>query len=143
MNPTPFAAPAAFAELSAGRVIPLPAFVVESLAAHQAAQAEVRKKASIWVQPGDLVFCDGNGQALPPNSVTRRFEQLAARAGLGHLRLHDLRHSAATIMLEAGVDQRTIQFILGHATDRQTRGYAHVVETMGRRAADAMQEAVG
>lgn len=131
------------AAASMGRVVSLPAFVTDALKAHKSEQAGVRKKAKVWVQPGDLVFCDGNGQAWPPSSISRRFSQLAERAGLGHLRLHDLRHSAATIMLEMGVPERVVQDVLGHQSAATTRGYTHVVRKLGQEAADVMDRAVG
>jgi integrase len=126
-----------------GRVLALPAFLVTALTAHKAVQDPIRKRAKVWVKPGDLVFCDEIGQALPPGSVTRRFEQLAARAGLGHLRLHDLRHSYGTIATAMGINPRVIQANMGHATPRQTAEYTHVVESLGRDAADVFDEAMG
>lgn len=89
------------------------------------------------------MFCDDAGQALPPGSVTRRFEA-RAKAALGiHVRLHDLRHSAATIMLASGVDRRVVMDILGHADGRQTDHYTHVVRRLGEDAAGRIHEAIG
>lgn len=126
-----------------GRVLVLPAYLVAALTAHKAEQDQVKKRAKGWAKPGDLVFCDELGQALPPGSVTRRFEQLAERAGLGHLRLHDLRHSYGTIAIAMGINQRVVQLNMGHATPRQTAEYTHVVEQLGRDAANVMDRAMG
>ncbi len=54
-------------------------------------------------------------------------------AGLGCLRLHDLRHSAGTIMVETDVDQRATQHVLVHATGEEAGRCTHVVESMGHR----------
>lgn len=124
-----------------GRVIILPSFVVDALRAHGAEWEVRRRDAKVWVKPGDLVFCDDMGQALPPNSVTRRFQTLAERAGLGHLRLHDMRHSAGTILLAMGVSERVIQEMFGHASPQQTRQYAKVVRRLGEDAAERMDKA--
>jgi hypothetical protein len=64
----------------------------------------------------DLVFAGPIGGPLPPGSVTRRFEALIARAGLGRWRFHDLRHAAATVMLAQGVELRVISEMLGHSS---------------------------
>jgi integrase len=127
---------------SIGRVVSLPAFLTADLTDHRKAQRAIRRRAPVWVKPGDLVFCDDMGQALPPGSVTRRFEQLAKRALGMHLRLHDLRHSAATIMLAMGVQERVVQDILGHSSGATTRGYTHVVRTLGEDAARRMDDAM-
>lgn len=67
------------------------------------------------------------GEHLNPNSVTPAFNKIAKRAGL-KLRLHDLRHTHATLMLKAGVHPKIVSERLGHATvaftlDTYTHGY--------------------
>lgn len=66
----------------------------------------------------DLVFATVDGQPLNPDGVSQRFERLVARSGLPPVRLHDLRHGAATIGLSAGVSMKAISEQLGHATSR-------------------------
>jgi len=127
---------------SMGRVVSLPAFVVAALLAHRDAQDAALRRQRVRARNG-LVFADELGQALPPGSVTRRFEQLAKRAGLGHVRFHDLRHSSATLMLAMGVPERVVQEILGHASAATTRGYMKVVRRLGADAAERMNEAMG
>ena len=73
-------------------------------------------------RPGDDVwlFTDRSDRAPRPPNVTFRFNQLARDAGLPTIRLHDLRHSAATMMLEEGVPVKVVSTILGHSRVQTT-----------------------
>jgi integrase len=74
-----------------------------------------------------------------PDRVTKMFVSLRDRIGLKRLRLHDLRHFAATRLLAAGVPIRTVSGRLGHANAATTLGvYAHFVEASDQVAADVM-----
>lgn len=117
-----------------GRTIVLPEAIIASLKEQAARQQAWRVAAKTWAH-NDLVFTRENGNPIPPNSVTRRFQTLAERAGLGHLRFHDLRHSAATMLLAMGVGERVVQELLGHATPAQTAHYARVARSLGESAA--------
>lgn len=76
------------------------------------------------------------GRSLAPNDMTKAFIRVRKRAGLGEVRLHDLRHFAATRLLAAGVPVRTVSGRLGHANAATTLGvYAHLVEESDRDAA--------
>jgi integrase len=80
-----------------------------------------------------------HSQASPPDGWTQAFDRLRDRLELQNVRLHDLRHFAATMALSAGVDVRTVAGRLGHAQPTLTlRTYAHVVEAADRRAAEAI-----
>ena len=75
-------------------------------------------------------------EPLRPGSVTSRFIALRNELGLKHIRLHHLRHFAATVMLAGGVDVRTVAGRLGHSRPTLTlQTYAHVMEVTDRRAA--------
>lgn len=126
------------------RTIQLPKFAIAALHDQRRAQVEVRLAAgSRWLE-NDLVFAGPIGGPLAPGSVTRRFEALLARAGLGRLRFHDLRHAAATVMLAQGVELRVISEMLGHSSLGMTADvYAGVVPALGRAAAARMDEALG
>lgn len=67
-----------------------------------------------WKDRG-LVFTSSVGTPLEPRNVTRQFKALLTAAKLPDIRLHDLRHSCATLMLALGVDARTIMQTLGHS----------------------------
>lgn len=79
--------------------------------------------------------------AAPKRTLQRGFERARVRAGLPHIRIHDLRHSAASEMVNAGVDLYTVGAILGHRDPRSTKRYGHLthetlaeaVATIGRK----------
>jgi site-specific recombinase XerD len=91
----------------------------------------------------DLVFCWANGHPLEPTGVYRRFVRLVRQAGLSHHRLHDARHTFATLMLELGESPKTVQTMLGHASITTTLDiYSHVSLELERRAATKLSDAL-
>lgn len=118
--------------------IALPATLVTALRAHGEVQQLERMVARVWVDP-DLVFTTNVGTALEPRNINRSWAALCDRAGVRRVRLHDLRHSAATFMLTAGVELKTIQATLRHSRLSTTADvYAHVIDEVQRGAADRM-----
>jgi len=76
----------------------------------------------------DLVFCQIDGKPLLPDSITHAWMKLARRAGLKGVRLHDARHTHASIMLKQGIHPKIVQERLGHASIQITLDtYSHVV----------------
>jgi integrase len=97
--------------------------------------------------PGDpnrFVFShDGGVTPWRPNYVTLAFARLTRRTGLPDVRLHDLRHFAATTMLLNGVDVRTAAGRLGHARASTTLDiYAHYTQPADRHAAATLADAL-
>jgi hypothetical protein len=85
----------------------------------------------------DLVFCRDDGEALRPRSFSRAFDRHVATAELLRIRLHDLRHTWATLALSAGVHPKIVSERLGHATIAITLDtYSHVSPGMQQDAAD-------
>jgi integrase len=104
------------------RKIVLPGFVCEVLKQHHTRQVEERLKAGARWQDHDLVFCNIYGGYLDP-------------AHLPDVRFHDLRHSAATILLSMGVHPKVVQEILGHSQISITMDtYSHVLPSMQQEA---------
>jgi integrase len=96
-----------------------------------------RALGSAWVNSG-LVFTDTDGSPLHPAKVTDRFYELSAAAGLPPIRLHDLRHGAATLTLATGADLKIVQELLGHSSITITADtYAHVLPELARETAEA------
>ena len=84
-------------------------------------------------------------RAQPRQRLPRAAESASGRyADLPDVRFHALRHTAATLMLEANVNPRVVQEILGHANIRQTMDtYSHVLPNMQQQAAERMDEMLG
>ncbi|HLB24064.1 MAG TPA: site-specific integrase, partial [Dehalococcoidia bacterium] len=113
---------------------------VESLRAHRPRQLEQRLAAGpLWEDHG-FVFTTGRGRPLDGNNVrTRSFARLLGRAGLPPMRFHNLRHTAATLLMAEGVPVKVASEMLGHADISTTlRIYSHVLPDMQGAAAEAM-----
>jgi site-specific recombinase XerD len=83
------------------------------------------------------VFTEPNGKPLHPADVTEHFQLLVRQAGLPPIRLHDLRHGAATNALAAGVDMKVVQATLRHASITTTADtYTSVLPELARAAAE-------
>jgi integrase len=119
---------------SSKRTIPLPDFALEALQKHRVQQLEMRLKAPEWEDKG-LVFPNDKGGYLWVDPLRKQLKKLLREAGLPAIRFHDLRHSAATILLAMGVNAKVIQERLGHSHISITLGvYGHVTESMQREA---------
>ncbi len=95
-----------------------------------------------WADTG-LVFTQEDGSWLHPGKVTDLFERLVAASGLPPIRLHDLRHGAATLMLAAGIDVKIVSDTLGHSDTRITRDlYQSVLPHVGKSSAEATAKLV-
>ncbi|WP_199583999.1 tyrosine-type recombinase/integrase [Blastococcus sp. TF02A-30] len=125
------------------RTIALPGPLRDALRAHRAAQAAERIAAGSRWEDGNLVFCQENGRPLDPRSDHRAWRALLAEAKVPPARLHDARHTAATLLLQQGVPARVAMEILGHSQISLTLGtYSHVVPELAEDAARRMGEAL-
>lgn len=81
----------------------------------------------------DLLFSDRKGRPIRPNTVTRAWAMLASHAGVKVIRLHDARHTHASLMLKQGIHPKIVQERLGHASITMTLDtYSHVVPGLQR-----------
>ena len=106
------------------------------------------KKQRLAYGPGyidtGLVFTEPDGTPLSPERVYDRFQRLTEKAGLPPIRLHDLRHGAATHALSAGVDVKVVSEMLGHSNTQITRDtYTSVVRETQHAAAQAIAGVIG
>jgi len=126
------------------RLIYLDGDTVAVLRAHRARQREERLAAGpAWDGEYDLVFCDELGGPLNPDWVSRDFRGQIRRAMVRDIRLHDLRHTYATLALKGGVHPKVVSDRLGHATVGITLDlYSHVTPAIGRDAADVVSSSV-
>jgi integrase len=96
-----------------------------------------------WDAANDLVFRDEIGGLIHPDSFTREFGRLVAASGLPKIRLHDLRHTYATLALKAGVHPKVVSERLGHATVGITLDlYSHVTPAIARDAANVVAQSI-
>ena len=111
-------------------LIALASWVVDLLRTWRKQQGEERR---LWpgpTQDHNLVFTKPNGAPLKPDWANRRFQKLAAEAGLPRIRLYDLRHGWATAALRAGLHPRLVQEVMRHNDYRTTaETYTHVMPT--------------
>lgn len=108
------------------RTIALPPSTVSSLRKLRLDQNERRLKAHRWADL-DMVFDRGDGNLVAQNTVARAHQRYAAEAGVPIIRMHDLRHTAATLLLEAGTHVKIVSDLLGHSQIATTLGiYTHV-----------------
>lgn len=92
----------------------------------------------------DLVFPDLHGGYYNPNYLLRLVKKVLQQAGIPHIPFHDLRHSAATILLSMGVNIKVIQQLLGHSDIAITlRLYSHLLPPMQQEATDKWEEEFG
>jgi integrase len=118
------------------RVVALDPATLAVLRAHRARQAEEKLAIGSGYLDQQLVFADVAGEPLHPDTVTKHFDRLVARAGVPKIRLHDLRHTAATLMLEQGIPLKAVTERLGHSSTQITSDlYQHVGEQMQDEAA--------
>lgn len=123
------------------RIIPVPPVIVEALKDERKKQRENKVRLRpVW--QGDawgLVFSMEDGSPRNGSVVTHRFQAALAAAGLPKVRFHDLRHGAATYLLNSGTDARTVMELLGHSQISTTLGiYAHALEANKRAATNRL-----
>ena len=123
---------------ASGRMIALDEATTLVLRRQKRRQNELRAAAgAAWVEH-DLVCTAPDGSPLHPAKLTDAFHTIAEAAGLPPVRLHDLRHGAATLMLAAGADLKLVQELLGHSTIAVTADtYTHVLPELARDTAEA------
>jgi integrase len=91
-----------------------------------------------------MVFPNLNGHLQESSSVTAALKVALRRAGLPQIRVHDLRHTTATVLLEAGAHPKLVQDLLGHSTVALTlNSYSHVTSGLSREAARTMDSVLG
>ena len=95
---------------------------------------------SDWQNEMNLVFTHENGQHLTQYTVWSCFKRIVEKLGVPSARIHDLRHTFASISLESGDDLKTVSKALGHSKIGTTGDiYAHVTEKMRRESAERME----
>jgi len=125
------------------RTIALSPSSVLTLTEHKEKQEGIRAMLGTPLKDDDLVFSTVEGKPLRPNTISRAWVMLAARAGVKVIRLHDARHTHASLMLKQGVHPKIVQERLGHASIQITLDtYSHVAPGLQQAAAEGFDKLV-
>lgn len=101
------------------------------------------ERGSVGASPPDYLFTDAHGEQVHPHAISQAFERMAARAEVPLIRLHDLRHAHATLLIKAGVPVKVVSERLGHAKAAFTiETYQHVLPGMQADAAHTFEQLV-
>ena len=121
------------------RVIALGNSTIEKFRKHQSLQVEDIKTADKSWKENDIIFPSSKGTPMDPSNLYHNFKKLLIDAGLPDIRFHDLRHTAATLMLQQGVHPKVVQERLGHSDISMTLNtYSHVLPVMQDEAAEKL-----
>jgi len=119
------------------RAVSLPPSLALLLREYYADQELLRIQLGVTMNEDDFVFIRPDGKPINPNAITLAFRRIIRKAGLKHIRVHDLRHTHATLMLKAGVHPKIVSERLGHANIGITLDiYSHVLPGMQEAAAE-------
>ncbi len=125
------------------RSIALPPSASLVLREHRERQLQTRLALGKPLQESDMVFSHMDGSPLLPDTVSQAWRRLAVHYGLNGIRLHDARHSHATLMLKQGIHPKIVQERLGHSSIKVTLDtYSHVVPGLQEAAALRFDELV-
>jgi integrase len=125
------------------RRVSLDRFTVQALRAHL---DRLDREHAAWGtvhHPAGPLFCHPDGRPLHPDTITRRFNRLVDRADVPRIRLHDVRHTYATLSIDAGIDPKKISDRIGHASVAFTLAtYTHPSFGQDRQAAETFAAAL-
>lgn len=129
---------------SSRRLVALPGVTVAVLNEHWKRQMEERNLYAEAYRDAGLVFCTVDGAPQDPDNFRHVFDRLIGKAGVPRIRIHDLRHTHATLLLAAGTHPKIVSERLGHAEIATTMNtYSHILPSMQRQAAEVMDIALG
>jgi len=122
------------------RTFVLPDELFELLMRHKERQAAEREHAGTEWHEGDWIFTQPNGKPLDPRADYNEWKELLDEAGVREARLHDARHTAATVLLILGVQDRTAMDIMGWSSPSMKKRYMHVTDDIRRDVATQLNE---
>ena len=123
------------------RKIVAPQIVIDALKKRKSYIAACKLRFGSDYNDDDLVLCNDLGEHINPDWVTRNLKKYLKLAGIDDARFHDLRHTNATIMLQAGVPLKVASERLGHSSVKITGDiYSHVTKSLDREASDKIDQ---
>lgn len=126
------------------RPLVVPGFVLASIKARQAFVDKQKQIMGSAYEDDDLVCCNDDGTPKSPQTVYHQFKRLLKQLGLPDIRIHDLRHTCASLLLEKDVPLKVISQSLGHSTISITADtYVDIMERKKHQPADVMQQLFG
>ncbi|MBR2507253.1 MAG: site-specific integrase [Bacilli bacterium] len=129
--------------LSGQRVIPISSSLISFLKSARRNYLIQKLKMGNQFYDGDYVVCQPNGKPFKPASFSSKFNGFLSKNGLKHIRLHDLRHTNATLMLMQGISPKVAQMRLGHSDYSTTMNiYSHVLKSVETEAAETIENAI-
>lgn len=118
------------------RDITIEDYLIECLKSYRIKQLEVKMGLGKLYDDQDLIFARQDGRPIYPRTLTENFNRATKEAALPKIRIHDCRHTHATLLLEAGVSLKEVQERLGHSSIKMTGDiYAHVTPKIKARTA--------
>jgi integrase len=128
---------------SSRRTVAVDPALMEALTLHRDAQNEQRRRVEeVWTD-NDLIFPSGVGTPIWPDNITRDYNRLVTRAGLPRIRIHDQRHTFASLALKNGANLLAVSKQLGHARPSTTSDiYGHIDSEMQRGVSNAVAGAL-
>lgn len=128
---------------SGWRVISLDAFTTSALRTYVAMLDEERTAFGADYPDHGMLMCFEDGRCLHPDTITRRFNRLVDRAGVPRIRLHDVRHTYATLAMDSGIDPKIVSDRVGHSNMAVTlQIYTHRSSGRDREAAEQLGELI-
>ena len=125
------------------RLVSLSGMVVEELKKHRSRQNELKKLLGDAYNDSNLVCAQNDGRPLSLDNFSKAFVEILGKAGLPRIRLHDLRHTHATILLSQNVHPKIVSERLGHSTVGITLDtYSHMLPGLQEEAARKFEAAL-
>jgi integrase len=125
------------------RSIALDPTTLTALEGHRQRQLDDRQKVGYGYRDNDLVFAKEDGTPINPDFFSQTFDRTVARLAMPRIRLHDLRHTHATLGLAAGVPPKVMSDRLGHSTVAFTQDvYMHAIPRLEEQAAEQVADLI-
>ena len=126
------------------RTIYLPEVAYQALLLQKQRQEQDKEKYADIYLDNDFVFARPDGRHLNPRQMMEHFHKFLEKYGITDVRFHDLRHTAATMMLESGISIKIVQDILGHSNLSTTADiYSHISENAKEKAMKQLEAVYG